>query len=67
MPSKSDSDQIEWETGRDFAIYVWENNNAGGGVDDMHNDCLFKCIIVEAINYDEIPEGFNQHINSKGD
>ena len=23
----------------------------------MHNDCLFKCI-VEAINYDEIPEGF---------
>ena len=57
IPSKTDSDEIVWETGRDFAIYFWGNNNAGGGADDMRNDCLFKCI-VEAINYDEIPEGF---------
>ena len=57
MPARTDSDNLVWEKGRDFAIYVWGNNSAGGGVDDMHNDCLFKCI-VEAINYDEIPEGF---------
>ena len=55
IPSKTDSDEIVWETGRDFAIYFWGNNNAGGA-DDMRNDCLFNCI-VEAINYDEIPEG----------
>jgi hypothetical protein len=61
--NEMDSDNLVWKFAKDFNIYIWGNNNARGG-DDIHNDCLFKCI-REAINYDEIPEGFKPEYKFK--
>jgi hypothetical protein len=50
-------DDYDWDTTESFVIYAWKTPTKSGGCDDIHNDCLYDCI-VEMITKFRLPKDY---------